>query len=187
MSIVKIILIFRIRLKSSISAFRRIYWSALGLNHGKNLKIGKIKADWPNKVFLGNEVVVEDDVVFWIKKPFDDENKIVLENNVFVGRGCLFNCNSKIIIGEDSLIGAFTIFADVNHLASAGSIIRAQPIDVGEIYVGKDVWIGTGCTLLKGVNIGNGSIIAAGAVVNKSVPAYEIWGGVPARKIGERK
>jgi len=49
------------------------------------------------------------------------------------------------------------------------------------------VWIGTGCKILYGVHLGRGCIVGAGAVVNKSIPPYEIWAGVPAKKIGERK
>lgn len=49
-----------------------------------------------------------------------------------------------------------------------------------------DVWVGNGAMILAGVRIGRGAIVAARAVVTKDVPAYEIWGGVPAKKIGER-
>ena len=52
--------------------------------------------------------------------------------------------------------------------------------------IGNDVWIGTNVVIFDGVKIGNGSIIAAGAIVNKDVPEYNIYGGVPARKISER-
>lgn len=52
-----------------------------------------------------------------------------------------------------------------------------------DIIVDEDVWIGARVTLLAGVHIGRGSIIAAGAVVSKNVPAYSIWGGVPAHFI----
>ncbi|MGZ5020707.1 MAG: acyltransferase, partial [Chthoniobacterales bacterium] len=56
-----------------------------------------------------------------------------------------------------------------------------------DIVVESDVWLGTNVIVLKGVRIDRGAIIAAGAVVTKSIPEYEIWGGVPAQKIGERK
>jgi len=49
-----------------------------------------------------------------------------------------------------------------------------------------DVWIGFGAIIISGVRIGHGAIIAAGAVVAQDVPPYEIWGGVPAKKLGER-
>lgn len=52
--------------------------------------------------------------------------------------------------------------------------------------IGNDVWIGCDVTIIAGVTIGNGAIIGAGAVVTKDIPPYEIWAGVPAKKIGVR-
>jgi acetyltransferase-like isoleucine patch superfamily enzyme len=52
--------------------------------------------------------------------------------------------------------------------------------------VSNDCWLGANVIVPRGVEIGPGSIVAAGAVVTSSVPAYEIWGGVPARRIGTR-
>ena len=54
------------------------------------------------------------------------------------------------------------------------------------VTIGHDVWIGSNALLLDGVNIGNGAIIAAGAVVTKDVPAYAVVGGVPAKVISYR-
>jgi len=51
------------------------------------------------------------------------------------------------------------------------------------VHSGNNVWIGANTVILRGVSIGDGAVIAAGAVVNHDVPSYEIWGGVPARKI----
>lgn len=55
-----------------------------------------------------------------------------------------------------------------------------------KIKIGDDVWVGANVTILKGVEIGQGAIIAAGSVVNKSVEPFSIVGGVPAKKIAER-
>ena len=54
------------------------------------------------------------------------------------------------------------------------------------VVIEEDVWCGANVTILKGVTIGKGSVIAAGAVVTKNVGEYEIWGGVPAKKIKNR-
>jgi acetyltransferase-like isoleucine patch superfamily enzyme len=65
-------------------------------------------------------------------------------------------------------------------------IIFAGRPEMKKTLIEDDVWIGNGAMILAGVRIGRGAVIAARAVVTKDVPAYEIWGGVPARKIGER-
>jgi len=65
----------------------------------------------------------------------------------------------------------------------------AEPITEGKPYtieIGNDVWIGAQVTILDGVKIGDGAIIASGALINKNVPPYSIWGGVPAKEIKKR-
>ena len=54
------------------------------------------------------------------------------------------------------------------------------------IIIGDDVWLGVNVVILKGVNIGRGAIVAAGSVVTKSIAPYEIWGGMPAKKMSDR-
>lgn len=61
-----------------------------------------------------------------------------------------------------------------------------EHISKGAVVIGHDVWIGTKATILSGVKIGNGAIIAANAVVTKDVPAYAIVGGAPARVLKYR-
>lgn len=61
-----------------------------------------------------------------------------------------------------------------------------EAISKGDIIIGDDVWIGYRCTILSGVSIGQGAVIAAGAVVTKDVPPYAIVAGVPARVIKYR-
>lgn len=56
----------------------------------------------------------------------------------------------------------------------------------GPIIVDENVWIGLNVTILKSVHIGEDAVVAAGALVTKDIPPFEVWGGVPAKKIGER-
>ncbi|MCD9019792.1 hypothetical protein K7P01_29895 [Fulvivirgaceae bacterium QH1ED-6-2] len=67
-----------------------------------------------------------------------------------------------------------------------GSRINEQPNETAPITIGRDVWIASNVTILKGVTIGDGAVIAANSVVNADVAPYAIYGGSPAKKIGER-
>ena len=65
--------------------------------------------------------------------------------------------------------------------------MATQPVSTrGSIFIEDDVWIGVGSTVLDGVRIGQGHVIAAGAVVSSDVPAYAVVGGVPAKVIKMR-
>jgi acetyltransferase-like isoleucine patch superfamily enzyme len=60
--------------------------------------------------------------------------------------------------------------------------MHGQPAPKEEIILEEDVWLGCNVVVLKGCTIGKGAVVAAVAVVTKSIPAYEIWTGVPAKK-----
>ncbi len=94
----------------------------------------------------------------------------------------------RIEIGADCLIASGCKFIDHDH----GSARRDTPMREqsegaeAEIILGEDVWLGVNVVILKGVHIGRGAIVGAGAVVTQTIREFEIWGGVPARKLGER-
>lgn len=109
-----------------------------------------------------------------------------------IGDNCYFHhdvailAHTSITIGADGIFAAFCYLSDHNHEIDRHMRIKDQGFKTEPLVVGDDVWLGVGATLIKGANLGEGVVIAARAVVNKTVPDYEIWGGVPARKLGER-
>ena len=108
----------------------------------------------------------------------DFGKNITFGKRVFVNSGCCFQDQGGIAIGDGTLIGHQVVFATLDHMldpADRASMI-AHPITVG-----KNVWIGSHATILSGVTIGDNSVVAAGAVVTKSVPANTVVAGVPAR------
>lgn len=120
---------------------------------------------------------------------------------VAIGKFSYINCNSCI---EDCDIGSFCSIAsnvNINPFMHPKNYISSHPFvfnkiygfveenirfDTKRVFIGNDVWIGLNVIIMGGCSIGNGAIIAAGAVVTHDVPSYEIWGGVPAKKIGDR-
>ena len=84
-----------------------------------------------------------------------------------------------IVMNNEVDFPIFSTFDDVQPFLDSGIV-------AGEYYLEDDVWIGTSCVILQGVTVGTGSVIAAGSVVNKSIPANEVWAGVPARFIKKR-
>lgn len=180
------IAIFRVKLKGQIQSLRTFYYRLLGLKIKAGTSVGSIICDWPSKVFIGEGCVIKDKINFWFRNPFNDDHYISIGNRTFIGNNCEFNCNYRIVIGSDVLIASNTVFVDNNHQILKNRIINTQPISIAEVTISDDVWIGTGCIILMGVQIGKGAVVAAGAVVTKNIPENEIWGGIPAKKIGER-
>ena len=94
--------------------------------------------------------------------------------------------NSKIILGDNLLMGPGVKIFSSNHGTSKDKIMNQQGWVEKDIIIGNDVWIGANAVILPGIKINDGVIIAAGAVVTKDIPPYSIVAGVPAKPIKER-
>ena len=114
-------------------------------------------------------------------------SNIEFGKNVFVNRGVFFTAPVKISIGDNTLIGPYVVLNSGSHLyRDSKKLITDQDHKLGEIEIGNDVWIGSHAVILPGVTIGEGAVVGAGAVVTKSVSAYSVVAGVPAKLIGNR-
>ena len=107
------------------------------------------------------------------------------ENTTFGYHTFLF-ASEQITIGANCLIAPFVYLVDSDHSIARHQLINRQPNQTAPISIGDDVWIGTGAKILKGVSVGTGAVIAAGALVKDDVEPYAIVGGIPAKKISER-
>lgn len=101
--------------------------------------------------------------------------------HVTVNRGTLIVADQEVSIGDHTLIGEYVSIRDSNHGMADDELKRLQPRPASAIRIGRDVWIGRGCVVLRGVRIGDGAVIAANSVVNRDVAAGTVVGGVPAR------
>ncbi len=113
---------------------------------------------------------------------------IRLGNRVGVGEFAYLGGGGGLQIDDDCIIGQYFSCHPENHLYPDPSTpIRLQGVTRRGIHIGAGCWIGSKVTVLDGVCIGEGCVVAAGAVVNRSVPAFSIVAGVPARVIGTRQ
>ncbi len=154
----------------------------LGADIGGGVSLGKISCNWPVQLKVGDHTAILDGVVadycWGIPKPGPS---IIIGSNCYIGRSAEFNVRRMVFLGNDCLIAAGVRFVDHDHGTKIGELMRVQVGAEAPIVVGTDVWIGANAIVLKGVKIGDGAVVAAGAVVTKSIPSNEIWGGVPAR------
>lgn len=97
-------------------------------------------------------------------------------------------CVNKIVIGKGFLSGKWVTISDNNHGENTWDELHQEPlyrtvISKGSIIIGDNVWVGEKATIVSGVKIGDGVVIAANSVVTKDVPAYSVVAGVPAKVI----
>lgn len=144
------------------------YLKGLYLKLFFSAKIGKRVVFYPNIwIFTGRNLILGDDVD--------------------LATGVLVTTDGGVSIGDRVLVGYGTKILSSNHVVPK---LPNRIFDSGHtkapVSIEKDVWIGANCIILPGVIIGEGTIIAAGSVVTKSIPSFVYAAGIPARIIKER-
>lgn len=181
---------FRIELLSLIRSF-------LLFGNPKKVRFGR-RVRLTGKIYFGNGVTIQD--YSRIRgRNIEIKDHVFIHENVFIrsavtvkiGERTTINRNTcildHVIIGSDCSIAPNCVIVGSNHQFMDGSkTIKSQGSEILGIVIEDDVWIAANVTVLDGVTIGKGSVIAAGAVVTKSVMPYTIVGGVPAKEIGKR-
>lgn len=119
---------------------------------------------------------------------------LFIGNRVYIGRELtVLNSLAKVHIGDHVMFGPrVTLITGDHRFDIIGKYMiditndMKKPSDDQDIIIDDDVWIGANSTVLKGVNIGKGSIISSGSVVTRNVQPYAIVGGIPAKLIRMR-
>jgi acetyltransferase-like isoleucine patch superfamily enzyme len=168
------------------SFFRKSWYSFLGMTIGKRSRIPALKITWPQQVSIGMNCVLEPGISFKYDGIWEKGPTIRIADHVFIGANCEFNINTGITIKAYSNIASGCKFIDHDHGFALGTPIGVQPSAKAGIIINEDVWLGVNVVILKGVSIGSGSVVAAGAVVTKSIPENQVWGGIPAKFIKDR-
>src|ERR1700709_1091327 len=131
-----------------VCRFRKLKYTLLGMEVGSNTYLSKIYTTFPNQVSIGSNCILEDDLFFKYDGIWKKGKSIILQDFVFIGKGCEFNISHKLIIGKNSNIASGCKFIDHDHGTKAGMLIGPQTPVVGEIILGEDVWLGCNVIVL---------------------------------------
>ena len=154
---------FFIYLNNSLISFipiwfvRKFYLELIGMKVGKKTEIN---------------------MAFYVMAPF----RVKIGNNTHINQGCILDGRGNITIGNSvSISHRVSILTGSHDVHSKTFQALFSPVIIDDY-----VWIGINATILPGIHIGKGAVVAAGAVVTKDVPPYSIVGGIPAKTIGTR-
>jgi len=192
---------------------RQIFWPLLFGSCGRKVAFARgIVLRHPKRIHLGDSVVISEGCILDARNQ-DTNKSITLGNDVILSTNVMLSCkNGTISIGDSTginagtiiqstnncpvSIGADTIIGQMSFVVGGGSYntdrldipIRMQGIkNDGGVAIEENVWLGGQVTVLGGVEIGTGSVVAASAVLTKSIPPYSIAKGIPAKVTGNRK
>jgi acetyltransferase-like isoleucine patch superfamily enzyme len=116
------------------------------------------------------------------------EGAVEIGQKTVIGQECTISAYQRVRIGEQCVIADRAMFIDFDHgVVEVERPIRLQGIYKRDVEVGSNVWIGYGACILRGVRVGDNSIVGTNAVVTKDVPANAVVAGVPARVIRMRE
>ena len=146
----------------------------------KNIKLDKktkfnryihMSIDKTAKIIIGRGISSNQNVFIRCR----ENSELCIGENVALGNNLILTARKKIVIGNDVMIGPNVLIFDHDH--DYKNIDRKNNYKLGEIFIGKNVWIGGGAIILKNTKIGDNAVIAAGAVVNCEVPENCIYYG----------
>lgn len=163
--------------------------SMLRIGHiGGNADVGKgLHLQSPKNIHIGNNVRIGR---FGRLASFPVEGRngqITIEDNCYIGDFFSVLAGADIIIKKETLIASHVAVVSENHGVNPECGIKYgnQPLSGKPVVIGKNCWIGEKVMIMPGVEIGDWSVIGAGSIVTKNVPAYSMVAGNPARVIKE--
>jgi acetyltransferase-like isoleucine patch superfamily enzyme len=160
------------------SRLRRFWLDVRGVRFEGRAWLRAIEVPHARGITLGDGVALDRGVTLLTT---NDAARIVIGARTYVNRAAMFDSSELIEIGADAMIGPFCYLTDHDHTAKPGARPADGALVAKATRVGARCWLGAHVTVLKGVEIGEGSVVGAGSVVTKSLPSCVIAIGNPAR------
>ena len=185
----------RLTLKDPASVYRRTLMDrlrTLPLRVNPRITLGRYVVVKPHveirltdnaRLVIGDYCTIDSYAYLLLTKP---EPVVILGKHVGIGRSTVIAAKTSIVIGDYTQLGPYCQIHDQGHGMSRDDLIMNQRSILEPVAIGRDCWLGGGVRILMGVTIGDGAVVGAGSVVTRHIPPYEVWAGVPAKKIRDR-
>lgn len=156
---------------------------------GEHSFVQNIYLACPERIDVGhNTIIFHDTILSCVKEHYPQifDSRISIGSYCHIGPFNHITCTNEIIIEDGVMTGMYVLISDNNHGTTSYEDLCKVPgtrdlITKGPVHIGKNVWIGDKASILTGVTIGEGAVIAANAVVVHDVPPYSVVGGSPAK------
>lgn len=164
------------------------------IKHAHKISLGKtiviedfveINALSKKGITIGNNVTIKKNSIIECTGVLREIGEgLVIGNNVGIAQNAFIQVRGFVEIGSNIMFGpGVSIFSENHTFKKLDKLLIDQPSERKGVMIEDNVWVGANVTILDGVKVGTGSIIAAGSVVNRDVPPFAIVGGVPAKVI----
>ena len=190
--------LYPFKVRSKVNRFREILfteWIKRYLGHlgeGSTIGLGcQLQGDGNKNISIGDNTILVSHNILGCWKIQNGKTygpHIIIGNNTAIGEYTQISAAKEVRIGNGVLTGRFVYISDNNHGTSSLTDMQKMPSmrDLyikGPVIIEDNVWIGDKASILSGVTVGKGSIVACNAVVTKDVPPYSVVAGVPAKVI----
>lgn len=115
-----------------------------------------------------------------------EESAILKIEDSYIGADSMIVANKHIEIHAHCSIGEMVVIRDQNHIFGNQKLIKESGYELASVIIQKNVWLGAKCTILKGVQLGENTVVGAHSLVNKSFPANSIIVGTPAKLMAKK-
>lgn len=162
---------------------RKIQYGSFGI---KSDILKPLMIEGKSNIFISNNTFIREfarieAITYYCGTKFTP--RLSIGERVTIEQGVHISCADCVSIGDNTTISSYVYISDLEHKHDLNTNVFDIDLDVNPVCIGSHVFIGTGAKILKGVTIGNNSIIGANAVVNKDIPSNCIAVGVPAKVI----
>jgi len=173
--------------RGAMSRLRLMVYRALGMRQGRGNRMeggGRVRRC--SQIAIGNNNAFTQGCWLWPEDTDFAGIRIQIGDSNYFNRNVMIDSCGSIKVGDQNMIGPDVYITDSNHLFGRDLAPGEQAMDRGHIVIGNRCWIGAKAVILKGASLGDGCVVAASAVVTRSVEPGRVVAGVPARPLGGR-